>query len=418
MLVAVPAGQADHDKKHAYAGNWTIDPTGVPGKLKLAAVPKSAGLAAIRAISPSRADDCEFRYPKAQYYSGSFTTPTDNGPIAGCDTSGKFDGIYISRTFAPSGPYGHFDMIVSGSPNAFITAPGEPEPLFGGKQVALRFDGHFDGDGADADFIEETDEYRIFLGLDDPTRAGWPSWIVSRAELLARRVNAFRGVNDSAEIPGERSFGKHSTNLLLPGNDLYLLLAHSAPPADLYTEGNVYARVTPRFEAALRRKIHASSGNLEPDDVAVMALQVTDGSWPLAALTAHNLLKNVTVIGRETIKEGSAPATWRRKRNTLLERLRTQNRVVSKLRSLRKDPDAASARDKMGPWYHAFAVLSAGALINPFYAPGIVVAEHGSKLGKLFSGEGGYNREKASIDAYFARVAVSDLKRVSRWSVG
>ena len=150
-LLASGPGLADHDDEHPYAGNWTIDPTGVPGKLKLAVVAKAAGLAAIRAISPSRADDCEVRYPNADYYSGSFTTPNDNGPIAGCSTPfGSFDGIYISRMFAPNGPYGNFDIIDS---NAFITAPGEPEPIFGGKQVALRFDGHFKGDGADDSII-------------------------------------------------------------------------------------------------------------------------------------------------------------------------------------------------------------------------------------------------------------------------
>ncbi len=40
LLVGVPAATGTHDREHAFAGNWTIDPRGTPGQLKIAAVGK------------------------------------------------------------------------------------------------------------------------------------------------------------------------------------------------------------------------------------------------------------------------------------------------------------------------------------------------------------------------------------------
>lgn len=150
-----------------------------------------------------------------------------------------------------------------------------------------------------------------------------------------------------------------------------------------------------------------------------LALQATNGNYGLAVLTAHNLLKNVTKSGRETLGELGQDLNWNRpaKRQALLDKMDALDQVVSKLSSLRADPSSPQNVDKMGPWYHAFAILTAGALINPLAAGGVTAAEHTAKFFKSFGGEGGFNKEKAAIDACFAVRAVGKtLIGVSRWT--
>ena len=90
------------------------------------------------------------------YYSGTFTTPSDTGPVVGCteDHLGNqdFEGWYKS-TLA-GGLVGKFNILIERliggtTVTAFVTAPGQPVPLFGGTPVPLAFDSHFPGDGAE-----------------------------------------------------------------------------------------------------------------------------------------------------------------------------------------------------------------------------------------------------------------------------
>jgi hypothetical protein len=78
--------------------------------------------------------------------------------------------------------------------------------------------------------------------------------------------------------------------------------------------------------------------------------------------------------------------------------------IVAKLASLRLNP--AASKDKMGPWYHGFGILSAGALLNGEKARLAMFAEHAGKSLKLFSKEGGFNAEKFALDKEFAATAV------------
>ncbi len=71
--------------------------------------------------------------------------------------------------------------------------------------------------------------------------------------------------------------------------------------------------------------------------------------------------------------------------------------IIAKLASLRQS-------DKMGPWYHAFAVLTVGALLDGKKAQQVVLAEHLAKKGRLFRGEGAFDVEKFQIDSVFAAV--------------
>ena len=265
--------------------------------------------------------------------------------------------------------------------------------------------------------VRNTPQYRTFLGLDDPKDPNWKADTSRRCSDLASTVNAFPGVHSTGHLAGEEATGVHSSQLYYPGSDLFVLLSGNDPPADLF-KGNVYARATPYYESQLREKILASSGDLQPADVMQMALQATGGSYGLAVLTAHNLLKNVTKTGRETLGELAQDQNWNRpaKRQNLLDQMDKLDQVVGKLSSLRADPADPANQDKMGPWYHAFAILTAGALIDPAAGIGVTLAEHGAKALKAFGNEGGFNAEKAAIDSCFAIRAVTDLKSVSRWT--
>jgi hypothetical protein len=264
--------------------------------------------------------------------------------------------------------------------------------------------------------------YSAFLGLKDrsPTDEPFSPWRTEMGIKVARTAIDYPGVTIEAAIPGEGDSGVHSPAMLVPGNDLFTLLARSEPPTELFQTGNVYARVTPRFEVALRRKILASKGDLMPADVLRLALDSVKevsgtASYPLAVLTAHNLLKNATMIGRAAIQDASAQHLPKNPSSQLIalhnskvareeQTLCKWSPIVAKLASLRLNP--ALSKDKMGPWYHGFGILSAGALINGEKARLAMFAEHAGKSLKLFSKEGGFNAEKFALDKEFAATAV------------
>ena len=275
--------------------------------------------------------------------------------------------------------------------------------------------------------LDATRELRIFYGLDDPVAESARAWEARKHDYafdVERAALRFPRVTIEADIDGEESGGKHSPALLVPGNDLYVLLALDTPPLELFSDGNVYARATPVFEQELRRKILASSGKLEPAEVLHFALQVTRGSYALAVLTAHNLLKNATKIGRAAIMDAQraplpvtdsaeAIALYNRRQQDELARLRKWTPIVAKLASLRADPPGR--KDKLGPWYHAFAILTAGALVDGETAQRIVLAEHTGKRLNIFTKEGGFDREKFELDSVFAAAAqVIDARGLHR----
>jgi hypothetical protein len=283
--------------------------------------------------------------------------------------------------------------------------------------------------------VVATPEYRAFLGLNDPTtaQAACVGRRQQRADDLVSRAGSFVGVTSKVSIPSENSFGVHSNNLLWPGNDLYALLAKSDWPSRL-RPGNVYANATAPYEGALRAAIVGSEGNLQPADVLYYALKVTNGSYPLAVLTAHNLLKQVAFEGRDAIDTKAGPKLLPK----VIAELQAATAVVAKLGSLRCTP--AKSRDKIGPWYHEFAVLSAGALVSPGTAGLVVFGEHLGKAAKtaltkvrntlpavlkkeldehgpadFFKGEGGFDAEKYALDNVAADAAETfTISKLSR----
>ena len=258
--------------------------------------------------------------------------------------------------------------------------------------------------------IAGTLEFKTFVGLSDPARPDYGTWLQNMFEHYIQSAASFPGVTSAATIPGETTIGAHSVHYLLPGNDLYILLATDALPHALAAGGNVYAKATLQYEPQVQAAIEASSGNLLPGDLIDMALKATGGSYPLAVLTLNNLLKQVTKTGRGAIADADSyykqnKRLYDSKLPALLDQLRAQNKIVSKLQNLRKEPNGPQSQDKMGPWYHAYTILSMGALVGAGDAKVIVAAEHGAKALHFFQGEGGSNREKFNLDTCWSIVA-------------
>jgi hypothetical protein len=126
-------------------------------------------------------------------------------------------------------------------------------------------------------------------------------------------------------------------------------------------------------ESALAKRIAASSGNLLPNDVLKLALDATAGDYPLAVLTAHNLLKELTYASREP-NGSSALLGWNaddRGSDTIaitgnhpgydVRSAADVQALIGKLSNLREANDPV-AGDKMGPWYHLYGVLFVGSV--------------------------------------------------------
>jgi hypothetical protein len=264
--------------------------------------------------------------------------------------------------------------------------------------------------------IASTPGYRVFLGLDDPP-VSLPTWLSQTARScsdLASRAAAFPGVTSNGTIADETKSGVHSDTLVKGQGDFHNLLDAIVPLNDKARRDNVFRRATLGYEPALQAAILGSDGKLEPADVLYYALKVTNGSYPLAVLTAHNLLKDATYAGRDATKRGAHASIFAAKQGELLGELQPAAALAAKLASLRRNP-AASA-DKLGPWYHAFAILSISAFWHPIGGLGAVAREHVFKQLGFFGGsEAGFNLEKAGTDFCFASAASSpSLARLAR----
>ena len=257
--------------------------------------------------------------------------------------------------------------------------------------------------------IKSSAAYKAFLGLNDPVTQDWSDVKNRRAgDLLSTAVD-FSERAGERKVPGEDPSGVHSAELIPPPTtDLYNLLCCDATSSSLERHDNVFAQATHVTQQELLGRILDSPGHLEPASLLKLALEVTHGSYPLAVLTTHNLLKDVALQGRNAIEQGEGVSGPRLVHQNLIE-LEDAASVVSKLDSMRENPGASA--DKIGPWYHAFAVLTAGAYVEPGAAGDIVLAEHGGKLltsfVKFFKREGGFDLEKFRLDQSFATIAQS-----------
>lgn len=263
--------------------------------------------------------------------------------------------------------------------------------------------------------IRSTVEARAFLGLGDASRStqGYVYDTVAACTGLVLRAAGYKGIHAGGVIPGETASGQHSNSLLTSGSDFHDLMDAIIPTSKI-TGDNVFVAATRSYVPLLRQKILEvkTAGSLEPADVLEMALDITHGNYPLAVLTAHNMLKDVAFTGRDIVAKGSNPTSFAKNGTTLLDQLRPQAQIASRLDDLRQDP-AASA-DKLGPWYHAFAILSIGAIWNPYVGgAGAAFREHVlKKLGFFGPSEAAFNAEKAGTDFCFAFAAAGETPAI------
>jgi hypothetical protein len=111
-----------------------------------------------------------------------------------------------------------------------------------------------------------------------------------------------------------------------------------------------------------------------PADVLKMALEVTGGDYPLATLTAHNLLKELKYSSTAQGGNGVALVGWfADSRGTDADALggalrgydsRHTSALVAQLVNLRHTDDPLYAVDPVGPWYHQFGVLFIGSVTS------------------------------------------------------
>lgn len=190
-----------------------------------------------------------------------------------------------------------------------------------------------------------------------------------------------------------------------PNNQsLTYLLFQSAQPSQtgtinpyvrhtLYPYGTIPGSDLPASrELLLAIKILQSSGSLKPSDIFGMAMEVTEGDYPSAMLTAHNLLKEVAYSSRGGLDmsffQTPAPGTDQQTKD-LASQYRNAFKslglplgvtlpgnaddpisigqgnavtsLIDKLSDLRPPPDSIPpdevVNDKLGPWYHLFGPL-------------------------------------------------------------
>jgi hypothetical protein len=277
--------------------------------------------------------------------------------------------------------------------------------------------------------LDNFQEVRDFRGMDDRkiSRGSWKSWIKLHAKTkLVETAISYKGIHNKVSIPGEtlsdqrdgivRGYLRNAPLVSMvagEGKFIQLLSGDDLPPD--HRHDNPYAAMTAATEAPLQRKIkQASPHSLLPEDVLKLSLDVCDGSYPLAVMTGHSVLKTVTKRGRSVIERMFARARngkWE-KIPELAKKLKPYSDIARRLHNLRPGDDETG--DKLGPWYHGFGLLSAGALSSPEGASIGARGEHMSKYLGWFIGEGGYNAEKEYTDIVFSD-ATFPLRKYNRY---
>lgn len=133
------------------------------------------------------------------------------------------------------------------------------------------------------------------------------------------------------------------------------------------------------YETLVSEKISISEGNLRPADVLEMCLiesrkNSNINRFFLAMTVCHNVLKNaaITARGCEKVHYKNSKNIWDK---TFVDKLIDLDlKVVEKLPNLRPIGDP-HFKDKMGPWYHIFAVGGAAFMCGGFCAKGAIMLE-------------------------------------------
>ncbi len=134
---------------------------------------------------------------------------------------------------------------------------------------------------------------------------------------------------------------------LITGDPFEQLMIHSVTPTDQFN--NKYVKQTANTVKILEQSVLASAGNITPAELMTMSLRATDGNFPMAALTAHNFLKEIAYGGR---------AQYLKLKGLIAQgkpyRFPTRyGEVAAKFVNMR-----TAKGDKMGIWYHSFVPLA------------------------------------------------------------
>jgi hypothetical protein len=248
----------------------------------------------------------------------------------------------------------------------------------------------------------EDPSYRRFIGAEPGQRR------VDHGELcaeLAARVLRYPGLALGRPRLGAKEVPAPAPGL--PTGSPFEELV-SSPDDPRTRDRNVYVRLTndppgdgdPRSrEQRLEDAIIASPGALSPAVVMEMALQASAGNYPLATLTAHNLLKSISCQGwQEAATVGRLMARGR----SDVSFPKRYGEVASRLFDLRAAPG-----DKMGIWHHAFVPLAITAWTgDPGEADGALSREYAVRwLGRLTNPGAPMDDEKRASGQCFARAA-------------
>lgn len=198
-------------------------------------------------------------------------------------------------------------------------------------------------------------------------------------------------------------------NSLRTGHPLEQLMIHAV---DLKSQSNnVYVRLTADTVKKLEQRVLAAPQGITPAEMMEMSLSVCGNNYPLAVLTAHNFLKDITYLGRQSISQLSMMAS----RGKPVKFPPRYGSVAAQLVNMRTAPG-----DKMGIWYHSFVPLVIAAWTDIPEAGDQAIREEYA-MRRLASVSSAYNMnspvdsEKEASDKQFAEIAHNvDRMRPSR----
>lgn len=259
--------------------------------------------------------------------------------------------------------------------------------------------------------LKMAQDYRIFTGAADPATER-SEQTVRRLDMrddLARTVIEYPNLDTSDPTAGRGGAAQHAAAAVpskvpftdITVSDLGYWLRSQMPPRD-DAHRNFYAGATRLSEQQLLQRIRQSGGQLTPAEVMRMSLEISDGNYTMATLTAANLLKNVAYTGRHATELYNkqyreygvhAPRMLEKQGMSLNPDDGYVLDVASRLVNLRGEPQKTG--DKLGPWYHVFSLMFLGSITSKEQAHAMMVGEHTTRQLKWGSVE---DKEKAEWD--------------------
>ncbi len=182
------------------------------------------------------------------------------------------------------------------------------------------------------------DEFRPMLRrYDKPQNLEVPSrFPIDTVGWLGQRVRRVFGWDEAAT----------------PQNDMSMFLQVAEAPKNV---GGAFYRVVDLSMDRIRTELTSRDGQVSPAQFLEIAIEANGGNVPLGMLAAHNVLKDITYLGRDG---------WSGNRD-----ISEYGLLASKLQSWRQDENikpGSGDYDKMGPLYHIFAAMTAAYWLPSF----------------------------------------------------